>query len=86
MRKRVVVLQANEGQALECFNNLSPAFDVSLYTDDVEKAINFIINEKPDFLILSLMLRSSDGISVIKRVKEISAETVCIVLSALNKE
>ena len=86
MRKRVVVLQANDGQALECFNNLSPAFDVSLYTDDVEKAINFIINEKPDFLILSLMLRSSDGISVIKRVKEISAETVCIVLSALNKE
>ena len=86
MQKTVVVLQANEEDAQVCAKNISEFFNVKCCTAEVDNALKFVAEKKPDFLILSLMLVGCDGISVIKRAKEISSNTACIVLSAFSNE
>ena len=84
MQKSVVVLQSSDEEALECAERLSRSFEIVGYTADAEVAFNFIAKEKPDFLVLSLTLKRSDGITVIKRTKEASPNTKCIVVSVLS--
>lgn len=84
MQKSVVVLQSSDEEALECAERLSRNFEVVGYTADSEVALNFIAKEKPDFVVLSLTLKRSDGITVIRKTKEISSKTKCIVVSVLS--
>ena len=84
MQKRIIVLQASEEEALACTENLSENFEVALYTSDVEEALFAVKRIKPDFLITALMLKKSDGISVIERAKEFSPNTKCVVLSVVS--
>ncbi len=84
MQKSVVVLQSSDEEALECAERLSRNFEVVGYTADSEVALNFIAKEKPDFVVLSLTLKKSDGLTVIRKIKEISSNTKCIVVSVLS--
>ncbi len=85
MKKSIVVLQSSDDEAILCGENLSENFEIVGCTADSEIAINFVAKEKPDFLVTELMLRKSDGIYVIKKVKEISPSTKCIVLSVISQ-
>ena len=81
MQKRIIVLQASEEEALACTENLSENFEVALYTSDAEEALFAVKRIKPDFLITALMLKKSDGISVIERAKEFSPKDSLIFIA-----
>ena len=83
MKKSIVVLQSSDGEALSCAENLANNFEVVGYTTDSEVALNLVAKEKPDFLITELVLRKSDGLWVIKKVKEISPSTKCVVVTVI---
>ena len=85
MQKSVVILQSSEEEALICAQNLEEDFEIVGYTADVEIALEIIDKEKPDFLITALLLRKSDGIMVLEKVKELSPKTNAIVLSVVSQ-
>lgn len=84
MKKSVVVLQSSDEEALDCAEKLSKNFEIVGYSADSEAVLSFVKKEKPDFLVTALMIRQSDGIWVIKKVKEISPTTKCVVLSVVS--
>lgn len=61
-------------------------FEIVGEETDGEKAIERVLNCKPDLLILELVLSGYDGISVITNIRKENKSIKIIVLSALNRD
>jgi len=83
MSATVVVLQNSEDESDRCKEELAENFNVVLSTTDYEAALASVEKEKPDFLITSLFVSGVDGVYVIKRAKELSEKTRCIVTDSV---
>lgn len=81
---KVVVLQSDEQDADDCARQLSEAFEVLCATADEAVAYDAIAVDKPEFLVTSLTLKSSDGIEAIERVRKISPRTLAVVISSIG--
>lgn len=88
MAKTVYLLQHTKdcNDELRKLIETGDEFKVAGSSDKAEDAIPQIFGLSPDFLITELVLAGSDGISVIRRVREKLPETKIIVLSALMRE
>lgn len=80
----VVILQNSEEEAQAIAENLSKHFKVLIATDNYLKALEVINSSNVNFFVTALMLKQTDGISVIKQVKQNSFFTSCIVLSVVE--
>lgn len=79
-----VILQSSDDDAERCKESFEDDFDVKCVTSDSEVALGELKKVKPDFFICSLFLHHADGLSVIKNVKTLSENTVCIVLDYIK--
>ena len=81
MSATVIVLQGSEDDSDRCKEELSGSFDVVMSTSDYAMGLAEIERVKPDFVITPLVLPNAnvDGICVVKRVKELSEKTKCVV-------
>lgn len=66
----------------------NPVMEVVGCAADGQAAVDLIIQKKPDVVLLDLLLKKLDGLSLIERIKEQKegAETGFIVLSSIGKE
>ena len=87
-KKTVFLLQdtkeANE-RLKESFN-LTEDFTVCGCAEDGISAVAMVAEKKPDFLVTDIVLSGYDGISVIRKIKELGFSVKIIVLSALMRE
>ena len=87
-KKTVFLLQdtkdANE-RLKESFN-LTEDFTVCGCAEDGISAVAMVAEKKPDFLITDIVLSGYDGISVVRKIKELGFTVKIIVLSALMRE
>ncbi len=58
----------------------------TITAEDGEKAVEMALNEKPDLIILDIMLPKADGLTVCKRVRQTLGKTPIIMLSAKGDE
>lgn len=80
-KKSVIILQSSNDELFACKKALKNEFNVLSCLTDGEDGIAAIEQEKPNFLITSIMLRGVDGFEVIKAAKEKSPDTKIIVLN-----
>lgn len=86
--KSVVILQDN----VESLNSVLEAvsivkeFKIVGTSLDGEDGINLIKQHKPDFVILSIILKNADGFEVINRIKNEDIKTTIIVVSSFTTE
>ncbi len=64
----------------------SEEFEVVGVSDDGISAIPMIVERKPDYLIVELILLGYDGLCVISKIREAGVKTKIIVLSSLIRE
>ncbi len=87
-RKKVFLLQdtkeANE-RLKESFAG-TEEFSVVGCAEDGINAVTLVAEKKPDFLITDIVLSGYDGISVVRKIKELGLPVKIIVLSALMRE
>ncbi|MBQ3600795.1 MAG: sporulation transcription factor Spo0A [Lachnospiraceae bacterium] len=88
---RVAIVDTKEETIGELKNKLSASTDIQVIgsTTNGLEALRFIEQEKPDIVVMDLMLSGLDGLSVIeraRRIKEIENGTGFIILSAIEKE
>jgi len=89
MQKKAVFLLQDTKEACEelvkCFS-LTEGYEVVGWSVDAISAISVISEKKPAFLITDLVLAGYDGLSVIRKIKEMKINVKIIVLSALASE
>lgn len=56
-----------------------------LVADNGKKGIEIFESERPDFLILDIMLPDTDGFSILKEIRSIDKDTPIIMLTAKNQ-
>lgn len=86
--KTVVILQDNVeslNDVLEAVSTLKE-FKVVGTSLDGEKGIELIREAKPDFTIISIILKNADGFEVMKRIKDEDIKTTVIVVSSFTME
>ncbi len=88
MKKKIFLLQDTKENNEELANLFSSDedFEVTGMTTDGIDAISMIADKKPDFLLTELILFGYDGLSVIRKVKELSFPIKIVVLSAMCRE
>lgn len=70
-QKKIAVLEGNQetSRALEeCLRK--EGFEICGVTDDGNEGLNMIAEQKPDLIVISLVLRGLDGFGVLDRLKE----------------
>ena len=87
-KKTVFILQDNKETCddIQALFIESGEYSVLGTSTDGISAIAAVAEKKPDFLITELVLAGYDGLSVIDKVKSMSADVKVIVLSALCRE
>ena len=87
-KKTVFLLQdtkdANE-RLRECFESTED-FTVCGTAEDGISAVTMVADKRPDFLITDIVLSGYDGISVVRKIKELGLPVKIIILSALLRE
>jgi len=49
-----------------------------------EEALSMVKDIKPDIVLLDILMKGADGITVLKRIKEIASSTVVVMVSAVD--
>ena len=86
--KSVVILQDNVeslNDVLEAVSTLKD-FKVVGTSLDGEEGIELIKQNRPDFIILSIILKNADGFEVMKRIKDEDVKATIIVVSSFTIE
>ncbi len=84
MKKKVKILVVDDEAVIrDSFNDwlTELGYDV-LLADNGSTALNLIAEKKPDIAFIDLVMPGMDGIEVLKKAKEISAQTGCIIMTA----
>lgn len=87
-KKTVFLLQDTKeaNERLQRSFNSTEDFTVCGCAEDGISAVAIVAEKKPDFLITDIVLSGYDGISVVRKIKELGFSVKIIVLSALMRE
>ena len=85
---RVLVIDDEEGLADFMQRILSLKGYAAFMETDGVGAVNFFKNERPDIVLIDIDLGYSeiDGVEVLKRIKEIDKNAVCIMVTRITDE
>mgnify|MGYP001602899993 CR=1 FL=1 len=62
-------------------------FNTNIYEcEDGEEAVKIYNEEKPDLILMDIIMKKSDGFSAIRRIRLISPEATIIVISQLPEQ
>ncbi len=87
-RSKILIADGNEEFCEHLKQTLSQtgAFDVVGTACDGERAVQLLETTQPDVLVLDLMLAKLDGLSVLRRARELEHPPVALVLSGFMTE
>lgn len=62
-------------------------FNINIYEcEDGEEAVKIYNEEKPDLILMDIIMKKLDGFSAIRRIRLVSPEAVIIVISQLPEQ
>ena len=84
--KKILVIddEPDVGEVMKDFLN-SQGYSADSTTRAVQ-GLEWVEKEKPDVVLLDVMMPEIDGIECLKRIRQISPETVVIIISGLQEE
>ncbi len=65
--------------------NHCPVFDTIIQADNGQSAVDLILSERPDVVILDVQMPVLTGIDVMRQIKEAGVSTIVIILSGFNE-
>ena len=85
--KKTILAVDDESSILDLlkFNLEKEGFNF-ISAEDGEEGINKVLNEKPDLLLLDVMIPKMDGLSVCKKIRQENIDIPIIMLSARGEE
>ena len=85
--KKTILAVDDESSILDLlkFNLEKEGFNF-IFAEDGEEGINKVLNEKPDLLLLDVMIPKMDGLSVCKKIRQENINIPIIMLSARGEE
>ena len=85
--KKTILAVDDESSILDLlkFNLAKEGFNF-ISAEDGEEGINKVLNEKPDLLLLDVMIPKMDGLSVCKKIRQENINIPIIMLSARGEE
>ncbi|MFZ5898291.1 MAG: response regulator [Bacillota bacterium] len=86
MTRRVLVVDDEKSIVRLVTFNLEKEGFVTFKAHDGEEALRIVREEKPDLVILDIMLPRIDGFEVCKRIRQESVQTAIIMLTAKDQE
>lgn len=85
-RDRILVIEDNRALAVGLDLNLSAeGYEVTI-AGDGERGLKLALEERPDLIVLDLMLPIMDGFEVLRRIREAGRPVPIIILSARSEE
>lgn len=85
-RKKILIVDDEEAISDLLMFHLEKEGYKTITADDGEKGTELAIEEKPDLIILDIMLPKADGLTVCKKVRQVLPKTPIIMLSAKGEE
>jgi two-component system alkaline phosphatase synthesis response regulator PhoP len=86
MAKKILIIEDDPGISLGLKDEFESEGYVVLAADDGEKGLEAARNQKPDLIILDIMLPVLDGYEICKRLKMEGSRTPIIMLTVKDKE
>lgn len=83
-KTRVLAVDDEESVRLSIEESLKENFQVTTVANG-EDAIKSIANEKPDLVLLDIMLPGIDGIETLKKIKEFDANIHVVMISVIDR-
>jgi DNA-binding response OmpR family regulator len=86
MSKKILIVEDDPGIQLSLIDEFESHGYVVFKTDNGETAIEIVENQKPDLIILDIMLPVLDGLEVCKRLRQTGNKIPIIMLTVKDKE
>lgn len=88
MSKKILIVEDETALLYALQSQLSADGFVTFAADDGQKALDILANERPDLIVLDLILPQIDGWSLIKKIKSdrAVADTPIVIISNLSDD
>jgi two-component system chemotaxis response regulator CheY len=86
MSDRALVVDDSSFQRTIVSNTIEDWFDIVATAENGKKAIEQFKKERPDVVTMDIMMPEMDGITAVKNIKEISPETIIVMVTSVKQK
>lgn len=86
MSDRALVVDDSSFQRTIVSNTIEDWFDIVATAENGNEAIDQFKKERPDVVTMDIMMPEMDGITAVKNIKDISPETVIVMVTSVKQK
>jgi len=86
MSDRALVVDDSSFQRTIVSNTIEDWFDIVATAENGKEAIDQFKKERPDVVTMDIMMPEMDGITAVKNIKEISPETIIVMVTSVKQK
>jgi len=86
MSDRALVVDDSSFQRTIVSNTIEEWFEIVATAENGKEAIDQFKEERPDVITMDIMMPEMDGISAVKNIKEISPETIIVMVTSVKQK
>ncbi len=86
MSDRALVVDDSSFQRTIVSNTIDDWFDIVATAENGKEAIEQFKKERPDVVTMDIMMPEMDGITAVENIKEISPETVIVMVTSVKQK
>jgi two-component system chemotaxis response regulator CheY len=86
MSDRALVVDDSSFQRTIVSNTIEDWFDIVATAENGKEAIEQFKKERPDVVTMDIMMPEMDGITAVKNIKEISPETIIVMVTSVKQK
>jgi len=86
MSDRALVVDDSSFQRTIVSNTIEDWFDIVATAENGKEAIDQFKKERPDVVTMDIMMPEMDGITAVKNIKDISPETIIVMVTSVKQK
>ena len=86
MSDRALVVDDSSFQRTIVSNTIEEWFEIVATAENGKEAIDQFKEERPDVITMDIMMPEMDGITAVKNIKDISPETVIVMVTSVSQK
>ena len=86
MSDRALVVDDSSFQRTIVSNTIEDWFEIVATAENGKKAIDQFKKERPDVVTMDIMMPEMDGITAVKNIKDISPETIIVMVTSVKQK
>ncbi|WP_253737238.1 response regulator [Halohasta salina] len=86
MSDRALVVDDSSFQRTIVSNTIEEWFEIVATAENGKEAIDQFKEERPDVITMDIMMPEMDGITAVKNIKEISPETIIVMVTSVKQK